>query len=749
MTEAQGSRQVSVAAPVWLSVLFLSGLVLLYLGQRVVLKWESVATGVSWLGVTAMVLATAGRFAPLFRARGAHAEIARVLDGLQLLGMLGVLLYFVTTATGTELLGISTKDADHLLTVLSVLWTMLLAVSVSGLVFAELALHPMRDAEHLEVRRVRAAAISGTVLALAASYGSLFVYAASKQEAQADFSYFKTSEPGEATIKLVQKAARPIQVTAFFPEVSEVRKEVASYLHALAAQTENLEVKIVDRYLEPALANEHKVVADGTVVLSQEDGTQNLVLGAAMSKSVRQKLTKFDGEFYAKLLRLLHSRRTAYLTTGHGELNDADRDGDRAEGRTATVLKKLLEQQNYQVRDLGIGQGLANQVPDDADVVLVAGPTMPFAPEELGALERYAAQGGKLLMALDVDAVPTSDFVGSGAVNVDAAAVQGKPATTVPTAANPAPVAPGLSATSTPAAAPSAAGAPEEAAQPNASKHEWLVRLAAVAGATLVPTVLADPSSHVVRRNDPSDRVIMPTNRFSSHASVSTLSRNAARAGVVVMGAAHLLDTETSNGRPTVTVRSFPTAFSDDDRDFVMGAGEQSKVFNLAVALAREIAPAAAGPGKDHAAEDDAAEDDAAKDDAAEDDAAKDDAAEDDAAKDDATPNSDEDTQATTLRTFVIADADVLSDLLMERVVGNQMLLVDAIRWLVGEESLAGELETEEDVRIEHTKQEDVAWFYSTIFGVPAVVLLSGFWTSRRLKRPRTGQKRAAKGAES
>jgi hypothetical protein len=68
----------------------------------------------------------------------------------------------------------------------------------------------------------------------------------------------------------------------------------------------------------------------------------------------------------------------------------------------------------------------------------------------------------------------------------------------------------------------------------------------------------------------------------------------------------------------------------------------------------------------------------------------------------------------------------------MSNVIGNQVLFVDAMRWLVGEESWSGQTNTEEDVRIEHTKQQDLAWFYSTIFGVPGLVLAAGLFFRRR-----------------
>jgi hypothetical protein len=48
---------------------------------------------------------------------------------------------------------------------------------------------------------------------------------------------------------------------------------------------------------------------------------------------------------------------------------------------------------------------------------------------------------------------------------------------------------------------------------------------------------------------------------------------------------------------------------------------------------------------------------------------------------------------------------------------------------------------TEEDIKIEHTQKKDLVWFYSTIFGAPALVLGLGLTFSRRSRRPRGGKK--------
>jgi len=42
---------------------------------------------------------------------------------------------------------------------------------------------------------------------------------------------------------------------------------------------------------------------------------------------------------------------------------------------------------------------------------------------------------------------------------------------------------------------------------------------------------------------------------------------------------------------------------------------------------------------------------------------------------------------------------------------------------------------SEVDVPIEHTRKQDVFWFYSTIFVVPALVLGAGFWVTTRRRR--------------
>jgi hypothetical protein len=82
-------------------------------------------------------------------------------------------------------------------------------------------------------------------------------------------------------------------------------------------------------------------------------------------------------------------------------------------------------------------------------------------------------------------------------------------------------------------------------------------------------------------------------------------------------------------------------------------------------------------------------------------------------------------------RAVLVADSDLLSDGVIGAY-GNPLFAVDGVRWLVGDESIAGEINTENDVPIVHTQKQDQVWFYGSSFLAPALVLGIGFLMAGR-----------------
>ena len=699
-------------APAWVVPLYVIGLVLVFAGERALTALESGSTALTALGALAVLFATLVRFSPKFGATGERGSIEALMRVLSILGVLALALYAATTEWGQERFGIATlelESRERTLGVLSVAWLSLILVATVPMLFAEASLRPMRRAERPESRRVKVAAGAGLALALSAVYGTLFVFSADAADLKVDYSYFKTSGPSESTKKMAQSLQDQVQVTAFFPEVNEVKSEVEGYLNELSRSAPKLKIEVTDRLLVPKKARELRATQDGMIVLSKGKVTRSVVVGTELD-SARAKLKTLDRDLQAQLLKLARSRRTVYMTVGHGELNDKGRSS--TDGRSAQILDALLRKQNYTVKELGIAQGLANEIPDDADVVMVLGPSDPLAKEEVATLERYVAGGGKLLLALDPDAISTGEGLAAHELaelaggSAKGEASQAKPATAEQTGKA------DTQAATTPAAPKAGA---------DAQGFEGLLRMI---GLDFSPSILANETKHVRRRYNDSDRVMLVTSNFSSHASVSTLSRNAPRAAIVVSGAGSLEPLEKAAAdRETkidFAIRAAPDTFNDLDRNYQRDKdAELAKSYNLAAAVSKKLKDSEKAKSKPGKTGEPAA---GAKDKGQ------------DKEKD---PLDDLDEY----RVFVLSDADALSDLVLANVPGNQFLFVDAVRWLGGEESWAGEQTTEEDVRITHTKKEDQIWFYSTIFGAPALVFGAGLFISRHSRRERKGQK--------
>ncbi len=613
----------------WLAIAYVTGLALVFVGERVLASTETVRYAVTGLGALGVVVATALRFVAARKTAGDRRGVELSLAKLSTGGVVALAVYFLTTETGKGLLGVDAAKPDTRARFEAggaVLWVTLVVISVLPLLFGERALYPMRRAERIEERRVRAAAVSGLTLAFALVYCALFTYAAGELDAKIDFSYFRTARPSDSTKSIARSVTEPVKIMAFFPQLSDVGEEVDGYLGDLRGASPNLQIEMQDRLLVPAVAKEAKVTQDGVIVLMRGGSRETVTVGAEM-KTAATKLKSLDVDFQKALLKILREQRTAYLTTGHGELNDG---AGGPEGKSAKGLKKLLESQNYALKDLGLAQGLANDVPADATIVIVLGPTRAFLPEEVASLQRFADKGGKLFLALEPEA------------KVD------------------------------------------------------LDPLAGVAGLTLKPAVLAADKNFIPRRRNASDHVNLVSNLFSSHATVSTLSKEG-RSAVIFPGAAALEKKKDTDAKVDFTVRALPETFSDENGDFEIDkATEKRSSYNLVAAVTRPV------PGAEQA----------------------------------------KDKPPVEMRAFVAGDADAFSDAVLGVPpqlghLPNVILMLDGMRWLGGDESFAGAIATTEDVRIEHTKQKDLYWFYATIFGAPLLVLGGGLAITRRARPAR------------
>jgi LPXTG-motif cell wall-anchored protein len=396
------------------------------------------------------------------------------------------------------------------------------------------------DIEHV---RVSQAGWSGLSIALLAGFLLVTCQVANEKNVRRDVSYFKTSAPGESTVKIAKASKESFKVLLFFPEINAVKDEVRGYFESLAADTGKVTIEEHDFMSAPRLATRYGVSKHGVILITKGDlflddedpkkkaPNERIDFVETDIEKVRRgknnKLKNLDRDVNTALLKLAREKRKAYLTVGHGEINDWDSVPSDLRGavleRRTTFLKKRLGELNYEVKELGLVD-LIQGVPEDAAIVGVFAPSQPLTPEELAALDRYVDKGGRIMIALDPR--------GNGSV---------------------------------------------------------LGPLEGRLGVKFNRAAITDDKFMYRQLGTPADRRWAVTTQFSAHSSTTTLSRSVDK-GLLVVDSGALEDVPfTANAdktKRTYVIRSMTNSWLDLDDDFMFDDGaEKRDRYNIAAAI--------------------------------------------------------------------------------------------------------------------------------------------------------------------
>lgn len=639
----------------WPAVLYLVGMGLLLVGERLIGGEDVKRWAFDGAGLAALV----GAIVTLLRARAAAAEDQRAPHGAALgfagLGMASLVLYALTTDEALRALAFTEQGEQRFRVAMTAAWMIVWLLGTVPFLTVDraLAVNPVV----VPPGRVRDASAAALTMALALALVFPANYLATEHNKRWDLGYFKTAEPGSSTLAIVEGLSEPIRAVLFFPASSDVTQEVRTYFDALASG--NLSVEYVDHALEPELAKELKVRENGTIAFVRGEGEDQKVetvkIGADFD-AAKRNLKKLDEKVKEALVKATRGKKTAYVTVGHGEMYWK---AGEPKDRMIDQLKKGLGSLQYKVKELGIASGLAQEVPDDAAFVAVLGPTQPFLPEELSALEAYLRRGGSLLLALNPDGPDMSALLGPLGL---------------------------------------------------AYKNEVLA---------------SDQNVAIVTRRK-MDRLNLATNKYSTHPSVTTLSRNSKTLPALMPLSGYLTEGAPVEGvKVTFTVRSLPDAWNDLNKNLDFDPPEEKREgYALVAAVSGPATPPPAGeaelaqaptaipapgspprpPGLPDAPTGGPPLQDGPE----------------------GKPEKKDEPEGPQFRAVVFAGSTWVSDFFLPNVQGNQVLLQDTVAWLSQDEALAGTVNSEEDVKILHSKEGQGWLFYGTSFLVPLLLLTGG-----------------------
>lgn len=221
-------------------------------------------------------------------------------------------------------------------------------------------------------------ATSGVALALGILVAANYIL--SRQNVRWDLTAAQQYSLSDQTRRVLEELDAPISVLVFAREAEfpGFRDRLDEYAYV----SSQVSVEYVDVDRSPVRARQYEVQAYGTIVFEYEGRVERT------TSNSEQELTN------ALIKAVEGEERTVYFVQGHGE---RDPEGDDRDGYRA--VRDALGRDNFRVETVVLAQ--TGEVPADATVMVVAGPSTDLLPAEADLLRDYLDGGGKLLLMLD------------------------------------------------------------------------------------------------------------------------------------------------------------------------------------------------------------------------------------------------------------------------------------------------------------------------------------------------------------
>ncbi len=221
------------------------------------------------------------------------------------------------------------------------------------------------------------------------------------------------------TTSLLQSLTNRVQVTVYCSREESFFGDVANLLKEYTSANPKITVRYIDYDREPGAAEEFKIKYNlGTstnknLIVFECEGRTKTVLGEVLVQNqlvqekserpgemaLRKKPINFLGElmFTGALLGVTNPKPLkACFLEGHGEHRPDNANDPMGYAKFAALLR-LNNIETWPLTLLG-----TNSVPDDCSVLVIAGPKDPLTTPELGRVEKYLSEGGRLLILFNV-----------------------------------------------------------------------------------------------------------------------------------------------------------------------------------------------------------------------------------------------------------------------------------------------------------------------------------------------------------
>ena len=244
----------------------------------------------------------------------------------------------------------------------------------------------MRTGEARRAGKYGTSAILTTGLSLAIL--GMLGFLSTRYHVRFDWTEQKVHSLSDQSQKVLANLDRDVEVVAFYDplQAAPVRELLERYDYA---SDRFAVVEFADPNARPDLLERYDVDPDrvGKGLLRVAMGEESVEIDEPTEEKITNAMVKLSRS----------GQKTVYFLEGH---NERAIDGEAANAKESYArAADALRNENYQVESLLLAA--KGEVPEDADVVIIAGATRPLLGPEHTALESYLARGGALLMLVD------------------------------------------------------------------------------------------------------------------------------------------------------------------------------------------------------------------------------------------------------------------------------------------------------------------------------------------------------------
>lgn len=261
-------------------------------------------------------------------------------------------------------------------------------------------------------------------LNVAASVAALFAilvmanYLAAQHPRRLQWSSDERFHLSPVTKQVLRSVTNQLNVIVFFDRTKPLYDFVADLVAQYQVECANLRVEFVD--YERSLGRARIVQAEyalapateGDRVVFEYGGKRRVVYAKELSefdygallKGKEVRRTGFKGEqlFTSAIFGLIDGRPTrVYFLQGHKEHDPTDEDDQAGYSKFA----KVLQESQITVTKLDSTALLTGDVPGDCQLLVIANPMAPLAPDEIDRIQKYLNSGGRLLVLFSVDSL--------------------------------------------------------------------------------------------------------------------------------------------------------------------------------------------------------------------------------------------------------------------------------------------------------------------------------------------------------